>query len=42
MNGHTYELHVFKNKFNDVQTDGKGEINMAQHNCFENCNLSDQ
>ena len=30
MNGHKYKL--FKNIFNDVQTEGKGEINAALYN----------
>ena len=33
MNAHTYKL--FKNIFNDVQTEGKVEINMAKHNYSE-------
>ena len=31
MNGHTYKL--FKTIFSDVQTEGKGKINRALHNC---------
>ena len=33
MNGHKYIL--FKNIFNDLLTDSKGEINMALHNYSE-------
>ena len=30
---------LFKNILSDVQTKGKGEINLAQHNYCENCIL---
>ena len=37
MNGHTPEL--LKNIFYDVQTEGKGEINMAKYFYFKNISI---